>query len=62
MSAWKPQAKNLKLDSHLEKIVLYTSMKFFKTDQKNAVYLILQFFLVLKMFNFFVLTFVGKTT
>ena len=61
MSAWKPQAKNLKLDSHLEKIVLYASMKFFKTDQKCCLFN-LTIFLVLKMFNFFVLTFVGKTT
>ena len=44
MSAWKPQAKNLKLDSHLEKIVLYASMKFFKTDQKCCLFYLTIFF------------------
>ena len=44
MSPWKPQAKNLKLDSHLEKIVLYASMKFFKTDQKYCLFYLTIFF------------------
>ena len=52
MSAWKPQAKNLKLDSRLEKIVLYASMKTLFKMMENAAYFILQFFFVLKIFNF----------
>ena len=45
MSAWKPQAKNLKWDSRLEKIVLYASMKTLLKMMENAAYFILQFFL-----------------
>ena len=52
MSAWKPQAKNLKLDSRLEKIVLYASMKTLFKMMENVAYFILQFFFVLKIFNF----------
>ena len=60
MSAWKPQAKNLKLDSRLEKIVLYASMKTLLKMMENAAYFILQFFFLFSRYLIFCLEFCRK--